>query len=88
VGSLAPLARRVARARPDAVFPRRAARHARHGRRARAARAPRPEVLLLAPSGFTPTSTLAKAAGAAAEGMYVSVAGVIAESLGPAGRRF
>jgi branched-chain amino acid transport system substrate-binding protein len=45
-------------------------------------------VTLLAPDGFTPISAVVSGAGAAAEGMYVSVAGQPNEKLGPKGQKF
>jgi len=45
-------------------------------------------VTLLAPDGFTPISAVVSGAGAAAEGMYVSVAGEPNEKLGPTGQTF
>jgi branched-chain amino acid transport system substrate-binding protein len=45
-------------------------------------------VTLLAPDGFTPISAVVSGAGAAAEGMYVSVAGQPNEKLGPNGQKF
>jgi len=82
------LARRVARERPDAIFLG-GLLDTRGADVVRALRARLGEdVRLLAPSGFTPTSAFADAGGPAAEGAYVSLAGVIVESLGPAGRRF
>jgi branched-chain amino acid transport system substrate-binding protein len=45
-------------------------------------------VTLLAPDGFTPISAVVSGAGAAAEGMYVSVAGQPNEKLGPQGQKF
>ena len=46
-----------------------------------------PKVLLVAPDGFTPFSAVAEA-GSAAEGMYISVAGLPNEALGPRGKAF
>ncbi len=45
-------------------------------------------VTLLAPDGFTPVSAVVQGAGTAANGMYISVAGVPNEQLGPAGQTF
>jgi branched-chain amino acid transport system substrate-binding protein len=45
-------------------------------------------VTLIAPDGFTPISAVVDGAGAAAEGVYVSVAGYPNEKLGPAGKKF
>jgi branched-chain amino acid transport system substrate-binding protein len=45
-------------------------------------------VTLLAPDGFTPISAVVQGAGAAAEGMYVSVAGQPNENLPQAGKTF
>ena len=45
-------------------------------------------VTLLAPDGFTPVSAVVKEAGTAADGMYVSVAGVPNEQLGTVGKTF
>jgi branched-chain amino acid transport system substrate-binding protein len=45
-------------------------------------------VTLLAPDGFTPISAVVSGAGAAAEGMYGSVAGQPNEKLGPNGQKF
>jgi branched-chain amino acid transport system substrate-binding protein len=44
--------------------------------------------LRLVPDGFTPTPLFAERAGVAAEGAYLSVPGLLPESLRPAGRRF
>jgi branched-chain amino acid transport system substrate-binding protein len=46
------------------------------------------KVTLLAPDGFTPISAVVQGAGAAAEGIYVSVAGQPNENLPPAGKTF
>jgi branched-chain amino acid transport system substrate-binding protein len=46
------------------------------------------KVTLLAPDGFTPISAVVDGAGAAAEGLYVSVAGQPNENLGPTGKKF
>jgi len=45
-------------------------------------------VTILAPDGFTPISAVVQGAGAAAEGIYVSVAGQPNENLPPAGKKF
>ena len=45
-------------------------------------------VTILAPDGFTPVSAVVQGAGTAANGMYISVAGVPNEQLGPAGQTF
>jgi branched-chain amino acid transport system substrate-binding protein len=45
-------------------------------------------VTLLAPDGFTPISAVVDGAGAAADGLYVSVAGQPNENLGPTGKKF
>jgi branched-chain amino acid transport system substrate-binding protein len=45
-------------------------------------------VTIQAPDGFTPISAVVQGAGAAAEGMYVSVAGEPNAKLGPAGKKF
>jgi branched-chain amino acid transport system substrate-binding protein len=45
-------------------------------------------VTIIAPDGFTPISGVVDGAGAAAEGVYVSVAGYPNEKLGPAGKKF
>ena len=45
-------------------------------------------VTLVGPDGFTPVSAVVAGAGAAAEGMYVSIAGLPREKLGPAGKKF
>jgi branched-chain amino acid transport system substrate-binding protein len=45
-------------------------------------------VTLLAPDGFTPISAVVDGAGAASEGMYVSVAGQPNEALGATGKKF
>lgn len=52
----------------------------------RRALGPEPEILLA--DGFTPTSLLVRQAGRAADGAYVSISGLINESLPPRGRRF
>jgi ABC-type branched-subunit amino acid transport system substrate-binding protein len=82
------LARRVAARRPDAIFlggvlDTRGADVVRALRRRTGE-----DVLVLTPSGFTPTPTFADSAGPAAEGVYVSLPGVLTETLGPAGRSF
>jgi len=46
-----------------------------------------PNVLLVAPDGFTPFSAVAEA-GSAAEGLYISVAGLPNQALGPTGKAF
>lgn len=45
-------------------------------------------VTFIAPDGFTPISAVVDGAGAAAEGVFVSVAGYPNEKLGPAGKKF
>lgn len=45
-------------------------------------------VTLIGPDGFTPISAVVDGAGAAAENMFVSVAGYPNERLGPAGKKF
>ncbi|HVF77339.1 MAG TPA: ABC transporter substrate-binding protein, partial [Solirubrobacteraceae bacterium] len=87
-GSYDRLARAIARARPDAVFlggilDSNGAAVLRAIRRAVG-----PEVAIMASEGFTGTELLAKQAGAAADGTYVSVNGLINASLPRAGRRF
>ena len=52
----------------------------------RRALGPEPKILLI--DGFTPTSLLLRQAGRAAEGAYLSISGLINESLPPRGRRF
>jgi branched-chain amino acid transport system substrate-binding protein len=47
-----------------------------------------PSVKLLAPDGFTPISAVVQGAGAASEGMTVSVAGQPNEALGSVGKKF
>jgi branched-chain amino acid transport system substrate-binding protein len=47
-----------------------------------------PRVALIAGDGFLPISELLQAAGPAALGMYISIAGTTSEALPPAGRRF
>jgi branched-chain amino acid transport system substrate-binding protein len=47
-----------------------------------------PNVKLLSPDGFTPISAVVQGAGQAAEGQYVSVAGLPNEQLGPTGQKF
>jgi branched-chain amino acid transport system substrate-binding protein len=47
-----------------------------------------PDVKLLSPDGFTPISAVVQGAGQAAEGQYVSVAGLPNEQLGPTGQKF
>lgn len=51
-------------------------------------RAGAPGVGLIAPAGFTPVPTVVQQSGGAAEGMYVSVAGLATANLPPAGRAF
>ena len=51
-------------------------------------RAGAPGVGLIAPAGFTPVPTVVRQSGGAAEGMYVSVAGLPTANLPPAGRAF
>ena len=51
-------------------------------------RAGAPGLTLIAPAGFTPISSVVKGAGGAAEGLYVSAAGLPLDKLPPAGRRF
>ena len=86
--SFAPLARRVARARPDAVFLD-GIIDSRGAQVVRAIRAhARGEPLVLAPPGFTPVEFFAREAGAAAEGAYVAIPGLITETYGPRGRNF
>jgi branched-chain amino acid transport system substrate-binding protein len=46
------------------------------------------DVKILAPDGFTPISAVVDGAGAASEGIYVSVAGLPNEQLGAAGKAF
>jgi branched-chain amino acid transport system substrate-binding protein len=43
---------------------------------------------IVAPDGFTPISAVVDGAGTAAEGVYVSVAGLPNEQLGPTGKKF
>lgn len=45
-------------------------------------------VKILTPDGFTPISAVVQGAGAAAEGVYVSIAGQPNENLGPNGKKF
>ena len=82
------LAARVARSRPDAVFLGGIldSGGATVLRALRRALGPEPEILLI--DGFTPTSLLLRQAGRAAEGAYLSISGLINESLPPRGRRF
>jgi branched-chain amino acid transport system substrate-binding protein len=47
-----------------------------------------PGIGLIAPAGFTPVPTVVRTSGGAAEGMYVSVAGLPTANLPPAGRAF
>jgi ABC-type branched-subunit amino acid transport system substrate-binding protein len=47
-----------------------------------------PRTLILAPDGFSPPEDLVRAAGPAAEGMWVSTPGLPNSQLPPAGRRF
>jgi branched-chain amino acid transport system substrate-binding protein len=82
------LARRVAARGPDAVFvgglldtQGAEVLEALHGRLGDGP-------LRLLPDGFTPTPFLAERAGVAAEGAYLSVPGLLPESLRAAGRRF
>lgn len=87
-GSYRRLAAALARTRPDAVFlsgilDANGAAVLRDVRRALG-----PQVEMLLTEGFTGTGLLAKQAAAAAEGAYVSVSGLINQSLPPAGRRF
>jgi len=51
-------------------------------------RAGAPGATLIAPSGFTPVPAVVSSAGSAAEGLYVSVAGLPVEKLPPAGQKF
>ena len=81
------LARRVAVARPDAVFfggllDTNAADVVRAVRRAA------PEADVLAPDGLTPLTFFARAAGPAAQGAFVSFSGVVTERLPRAGAEF
>jgi DNA-binding SARP family transcriptional activator/ABC-type branched-subunit amino acid transport system substrate-binding protein len=86
--SYLPLARRIERTQPDAVFlsgvvfdragPLVKQLRATLGR----------EVELLAPDGFAVIPELTKTAGSAAHGMYVSILGRPNSALGPAGQRF
>ena len=80
------LARQVAQARADAVFLG-GTLDSGGARVIRALRSGSQPVLLL-PDGFTPTRFLREQAGAAAEGAYVSLAGLVPERLGAAGERF
>jgi branched-chain amino acid transport system substrate-binding protein len=47
-----------------------------------------PDVSFVGPDGFTPFSAVVSGAGEAANGMFVSVAGLPLEKLGPAGKKF
>jgi len=47
-----------------------------------------PSVRIIAPDGFTPVSAVVEGAGSAADGMYVSVAGLPNEQLKGAGKSF
>jgi branched-chain amino acid transport system substrate-binding protein len=47
-----------------------------------------PDIAIIAPDGFTPVSAIADEGGAAAEGVYVSVAGAPTEELTGAGKEF
>jgi branched-chain amino acid transport system substrate-binding protein len=82
------LAIRVAHARPDAVYLGGVldSNGAAVLRALRRRLGDEPEVLLS--DGFTPTNLLVRQAGAAADGAYLSVSGLINESLGARGRRF
>jgi branched-chain amino acid transport system substrate-binding protein len=51
-------------------------------------RAGAPGVTLIAPAGFTPVSSVVKSAGGAAEGLYVSSAGLPVAKLPPVGQTF
>ncbi len=51
-------------------------------------RAGAPGVGLIAPAGFTPVPSVVRQSGGAAEGMYISVAGLPTANLPPAGRAF
>lgn len=82
------LAAAVARSRPDAVFlggilDSGGAAVLRALRRALG-----PEPAMLLTDGFTPTSLLLRQAGRAADGAYLSISGLINESLPARGRRF
>ena len=83
-----PLAARVAAARPDAVF----LGGTLNSNGAAVLRALRrrlgPQPKLLVPDGFTPTDLLVRQAGDAAEGAYMSLAGLITEDVPAEGRRF
>jgi branched-chain amino acid transport system substrate-binding protein len=81
------LAAAAARARPDAVFLS-GLLDSNGGVVVRAVRARLPLVTLLATDGFLPISRLFATAGPAARGMYVSLAGLTPNSLGPEGRFF
>jgi branched-chain amino acid transport system substrate-binding protein len=81
------LARRVAAAQPDGVFLGGFACVACGAllKQLRAAIGPGP--VLIAPDGWSPASNLAKLAGPASQGMYVTVPGLPASRLGALGRR-
>jgi branched-chain amino acid transport system substrate-binding protein len=78
---------RVRASRPDGVFLG-GAMGDNEGRLIRGLRAALPRVRLLAPDGFAGSDTLIDAAGAAAEGMTVSVTGAPPDGVGPRGRDF
>jgi branched-chain amino acid transport system substrate-binding protein len=82
------LATRVARAQPDAVYLGGVldANGAGVLQALRRELGERPQILLS--DGFTPTAVLARQAGLAADGAYLSISGLINESLGRRGRRF
>ncbi len=81
------LAAAVARAAPDAVFVS-GLLDSNGGAVVRALRERMPGVELIATDGFLPISKLFDGAGAAARGVYVSLAGQPPELLGPEGRNF
>jgi DNA-binding SARP family transcriptional activator/ABC-type branched-subunit amino acid transport system substrate-binding protein/DNA-binding beta-propeller fold protein YncE len=82
------LARRIARARPRAVFLSGIVFDNGPGLVRALRKALGREAVLLAPDGFSVVPFLQRQAGAAARGMYVSVNGAPNSALGPAGRRF
>ena len=82
------LAAEVARARPDAVYLGGLLNSNGSGVVRALRRRLGSEVELLLSEGFTPTLFLAREAGSAADGAYLSVSGLVNESLGERGRRF
>ena len=86
-GEYSELGRRVARARPTAVFVG-GLLDTNAGAVVRAVRQQVGAVDVLGPDGLTPLSILVQRAGRAALGTHVSLPGVVADRLPPAGNRF